>query len=450
MKKIELSIKDLFKRNNKLSLYLTYIFISISFPLTYGLLIPVILGLFTYQIYKVYINKLKTTDFLENCWFILIFSLVFFRSVHTIVLLIFLFFIFIKRNQLASNKTNISFKFENYILIFFTLIVIDNFFHGNFFKGLDTYLYLLLYPILFISLRKIHFLISLTKTIKVFISSVFVSLFYLTILNIFYADNIITTNINFSEFLDLSHVYYGMFLGLAGSLLVYLKVNGASYISKRIDIFLFLILLLFIIYIGARISLIAVILVTLLGIYNLVHLEWYKKVIILIIIAIGVFSLSFKFIPRVKQGYDSITDVYKFVINKKEDDLKNYSWENMNQRYLVLDYTIKELKNNLVLGIGIKNVKDVISNKIIEDGHLHFEPLNTHNQYLHFFLGMGIFGFVYFIFLLFIFLIKVPQGIYFLLFFLIVMLTESILVRVKGISLFFIFYLIFSYNRKVV
>lgn len=448
MKMVELLIKNLFKRN-KLNLYLTYFLVSISFSSTYDFLILPIIGLISCQIYSVYTNKLKTKDFVEDCWYILIFSLIFFRSVHSIILLIFLLFIFAKRKELYAKKTKFSFIFEKYISIFFVLILIDNFFHGNFFKGLDTYLYLLLYPLLFITLKKINFLISLNKTINVYLTSVFISIVYLVILNILYGENLITTNIYFAEFLDLSHVYYGMFLGLACCLLIYFQTIGTFYVSKTIDIILYLVLFLLIIYIGARISLIGVLLVTLFAIYNISKLIWYKKGAMIILAFIGLGLFSFKFIPRVKQGFDSIANVYMFVVNNKVDDIRNHSWENMNQRYLVLDYSIKELKNNFVFGIGIKNVKDVISNKIIADGHLHFEPLNTHNQYLHFFLGMGIVGFLYFIFLLFMFLKKGPHGIYFLLFFLIIMMTESILVRVKGISLFFIFYLIFSYNKKL-
>jgi O-antigen ligase len=442
MKKAE----KIFKRS-KYNLYLLCFLVSISFPSTYSFLIPLILGVISYQIYGVYTNKLNKIHLLEDYWYILIFSLVFFRSVHTIILLVILIFALTNKERPPTNQPNFSFRLERYILFFFVLVVIDNFFHGNFFRGLDTYLYLLMYPVLFISLKKINFSISLNKTINIYLTSVFISIIYLIILNILYGEDLTKTNNYFAEFLDLSHVYYGMFLGLACSLLVYLKTIESYYISSTTDIVLYLILFLLIIYIGARISLIAVLSVTFLAIYNISKLIWYKKATIMVLV-IGLIFFSFKFIPRFKQGLDSIATVYLSVVNNKVDDIRSNSWENMNQRYLVIDYSIKELKNNFVFGIGVQNVKDVISNKIIADGNLYFEPINTHNQYLHFFLGMGILGFIYFIFLLFTFLYKVPEGIYFLMFFLIIMMTESILVRVKGISLFFIFYLIYSYNYK--
>src|SRR5690606_36472441 len=118
------------------------------------------------------------------------------------------------------------------------------------------------------------------------------------------------------------------------------------------DIVLYLILFLLIIYIGARISLIAVLSVTFLAIYNISKLIWYKKATIMVLV-IGLIFFSFKFIPRFKQGLDSIATVYLSVVNNKVDDIRSNSWENMNQRYLVIDYSIKELKNNFVFGIGV-------------------------------------------------------------------------------------------------
>ncbi len=166
---------------------------------------------------------------------------------------------------------------------------------------------------------------------------------------------------------------------------------------------------------------------------------------------VSLLTLSYNTIPRAKEGVKYIDKVYTSFKTDNKQDLIDNSWRNMYQRFLVLDYTFKEIKEHYFLGIGNKNVKNTISTKIIKDGYIYFEPINTHNQYLHFLVGMGFLPFLFFIWMLFYFFKNysyTTYGLYFLIFFLLIMLTESILVRVKGISLFFIFYLIFSLQEK--
>ncbi|MBP0902855.1 O-antigen ligase family protein [Mariniflexile gromovii] len=434
--------------NLDLTSLLLYLFISFSFLDTYKLALPFIFGILFYQILLVYKKKIETMCFINQCWYLLVFSLVFFRSVHTIILLIIILFILLNKNKLEKRSLSLSLiKFEVYILAFFVLIILNNLCHQNYLKGIDTFLYLLLYPILFIILKKFLFQISLIKTIKVFITSVLISLFYLIIINILYADNLLEINTYFSDFLDLTHVYYGMFLGLSCSFFMYFKTKGFIYVSSRFDVLLYLIFVFFIIYIGARISFFAVVIITLLSLYKTNKLAWYKKITILSALFFGILFLSLKLSPRISHGFESMNNLYISINKNDKHDLINNSWANINERYLVWSYSIKELKSNIIYGIGVKNVKDVISNQILNDGYIYYQPKNSHNQYLHFLLGFGIFGFIYFLYIIYVFFKKVPQGTYFLVFFLIIMLTESVLVRVKGMSLFFIFILIFSYNK---
>jgi len=121
----------------------------------------------------------------------------------------------------------------------------------------------------------------------------------------------------------------------------------------------------------------------------------------------------------------------------------------MYQRFLVTKYTLQEIQKNIFFGIGMQNVKQRLFDKIRKDGHLYYQPINPHNQYLHIWLGMGIFSLLFFLYMLYSFIKDQPVGFYFTLFFLIIMLSESVLVREKGISLFFLFTLTFLIDKKI-
>ena len=430
---------------------LLYILVSLSFPGTYKVIMPIIIVLTGFQVYRL-INKRITTTYFSNTYFyLLVFSLLFFRSVHTLLLIInlcFHFYIFFNNKPKNKRKTVTP---EIYILVFFGLILINYLIHTPYLKGIETYLYLLLYPLLFICIKRQPIAVEISKMIKVYITSVVIAVLYLLIVNLIYDRLIFSTNTYFSDYFGIIHVYLGMFIGLAVCFLLAFITKQKIYIAKTIDYFLLAFFILILIYIGARIALLAVILIVIVTIYKKIQLKWYKKSTIMVAMMVGMFVLSYNSIPRVKRGLNSIERIYTSVKTDNQEDLKHNSWKNMYKRFLVTKYTLREIKENYLIGIGNKNVKEVISTKIINDGYVYFEPINTHNQYLHFLIGMGFPSFLFFMWLLFHYYknyVYDISSLYFLLFFLIIMLTESLLVRVKGISLFFMFYLIFSLRDK--
>jgi len=430
---------------------LLYILVSLSFPATYKAIIPAIIALTGFQVYRLINKRITTIYFLNTYFYLLVFSLLFFRSVHTLILIInlcFHFYLFLKNRPRDKGKTIIS---EVYVLIFFGLILVNYSIHTPYLKGIETYLYLLLYPLLFICIKRQPIFIQISKAINVYVASVVIATFYLLIVNIIFHKLTFSTNTFFSEYLGIIHVYFGMFIGLALCFMLALITKQKTYITKTADYFLIIFLLLFLIYIGARIALLGIILIVIVTIYRRVQLKWYKKSTVIAIVIIGMFVLSYHSVPRVKRGLDSIEKIYSSVKTNNKEDLVHNSWKNMYKRFLVTKYTLKEIKGNYLIGIGNKNIKEVISNKIISDGYIYFEPINTHNQYLHFLIGMGLPSFLFFIWLLFHYYKNysyTSYSLYFILFFLLIMLTESLLVRVKGISLFFLFFLIFSLQDK--
>jgi O-antigen ligase len=352
---------------------------------------------------------------------------------------------FLKNKQTIHFKNHLS---EIIVFVFFIIILINGLINKPILKGLDTYLYLLFYPLLFLFFRKNILKNIIEKSINIYTTTITLSIIYLVVINIINRKLLLSTNTYFSEPLGLIHVYYGIYVGLAATFILWLYVYKNNYLNKKINLLLFFLFLGILIYIGARIALIAVIILISITLYKKISLKRNKKLILIGVILTGSLLLSYITIPRARNDIKYGKKVYLSIKNNDKEDMIHNSWRNMYQRFLVIDYSVKELKDNFILGIGLFNVKKRISDKIINDGYIYFKPMNTHNQYLHFLLGLGIIAFLYFLFMLYHFSINYASLNYFLTFFIIVMMTESVLVRVKGLSLFFLFLLIFSQNSK--
>lgn len=427
---------------------LLFLLVSISFPSIYKFSLIAIVLISIIQFYRLLKNIIDEKYIITTYFFLLIFSLPYFRSIHSLLLILNIFFslwFFLKNKPTIHFKNHLS---EIFVIVFFVMILINGLINKPFLKGLDTYLYLLFYPLLFLLFRKDVIKKFIEKSIKIYITAVALSIIYLVLINLINDKLFLSTNTYFSESLGLIHVYYGIYVGLASTFILWLHVNGINYLNKKVDLLLFFLFIVILIYIGARIALIALIVLICITLYKKILLKRNKKIALIGVILTGFLLLSYLTIPRARDDIKYTHNVYLSIKNNDKDDIILNSWRNMYQRFLVIDYSVKELKDNFILGIGLPNVKKRISDKIINDGYIYFKPMNTHNQYLHFLLGLGVIGFLYFLFMLYHFSINYASLKYFLIFFIIVMITESVLVRAKGISLFFLFLLIFSQNSK--
>lgn len=427
---------------------LLYLIVSFSFPQTYIVSIILILLITMVQILKIVYNKASIKDVANTYFLLLVFSLPFHRSVHTLILvltIIFNLWFFFKERPRLNLK---DYKAEAYIFIFFTIILINSIIHKPILKDIDTYLYLLFYPFLFVLLRMNSINDIVQRAVKTYITAVLLLSVYLFFINLFNNKLSLSTNTFFSESSEMIHVYFGMYLGLALTFLIILFVKNENYLNRKSDILVFLFFFLLLINLGARTALFGVFIIIATAIFIKVNANLFIKITISAITILMLVVVGYKKTPRIKDDLISLQKMYSSIKTDNEEDLIFNSWSNVYKRYLVLDYSIKEIKNHYIFGIGLGNVTHKISDQILKDGYKYFQPMNTHNQYLHFLLGLGIFPFLYFIFILFRFKVYNPEWGYFLLFFMLIMLTESILVRVKGISLFFMFYLVFSSHKN--
>lgn len=424
------------------------VLISLSYPTTFKYTLP-FLSLF-FLIKWILFYKKNEENLIANNFYLLVFSLIFFRSIHSLLLVYLLGLLIIYSTRKKERKSIKLKKQFSLTILFFLLIAINLFIFNSKFRGLDTYFYIIFYPLLFLFLKRLQITFSFKKTIKYFIYSIIVVIIQLLFLNYVDGSLILNNHTFFSTYLDLTHVYFGLFIATAISLLLVLIESKTYCFSKILDCILIIIFLLVISYIGARMALLASIFVICLFIFKSIKISTFKKVIYLSFFIVSVSIISYKIIPRLKDDVYYTKNVYQSIVNNNKQDIILNSWRNMYQRFLVTKYTVIEIKDNFWFGIGLQNVNNVIGNKIHKDGFKYFEKINPHNQYLHFWLGLGFFGFIYFLILLFYFYKSQKHNPYFIVLFLLIMLTESILIRVKGISLFFFFsFLVSHFNFKL-
>ena len=439
------------KKNYLLDGYVFILFATVSFSTLQNsqITIPILVILSVIQFYRLIKNKVSIEYGLKTFFYLLIYSLIFFRSAHTFLLIIniLLYGYFFFKTKKFRRKGN--HQTEIIIVVFFGLIFLNHIVFSSKLRGLDTYLYILFYPILFYFIKSSNAKISKIKALKVFITSVLVASVILFFVNLYNHKISLTTNTFFAEYLGLTHVYFGIFLGVSCVFLLQIKNDNKTFISKYVDVITFFIILFMLIHIGARMSLLAVFLVLGLSLYKRVPLKWHYKGLLLLMVFIGALALSYKTVPRVRNDIRQIQKVYHSVNTNDKQDLLENSWRNMYQRFLVTKYTLKLIKTDLFFGKGLQNVKGKVSEQILKDGYKYFQPINPHNQYLHILLGMGLLSFLFFLWMLFQFYKEQPIASYFLIYFLIILLTESALVRVKGISVFFIFTLLFSMKNNL-
>ncbi len=430
------------------SIILLFILTTFSYPFNSNYIIPLFILVYGLQFYKLLSRKIDIKELLNYNFLLLIYSAVFFRSTHTLILAFNLVFLIAYTFKHTPKNLKIKCKLEVYTLFFFVLIAINLMIFKPVFKGIDTYLYILFYPILFllIKLNKLRF--SITSALKIYISSIIIVSLQLLILNLIENKLHLKIGTFFAEKLGLTHVYFGLCISVACSFILILFSKGKNYFNKKISVFVLLFFIVLLASISARAALFGVLIIVLYYIFNRINIHWVKKCLLLTTMFFISIALSYKFVTRVKNDIEYAKKLYYSVKNDNKEDIIMNSWRNIYMRYLVTKYTLDQIKENLVLGVGMQNIKEKLGKKIHKDGYKYFNFINPHNQYLHIFLGMGVFAFIYFLMMLLEIYKEQSKFPFFFILILILMLTESILDRAKGISLFFLFSLILYMNNN--
>ena len=384
------TIKFVFE--DKLSLLL-FIFVSFGYPSLSDTIIPILIGISFLQFYRALKNKISFSFLIKTYVGLLVYSLIFYRSVHTAILIftiLFCLYYFFK-NKAYTKKINGTTEIS--ILLFFGCIVLNNIiFQYNF--NVDTFLYLLFYPILFFFLKKINIPTSISKMMQLFVVSIFIASLQLFLINAINGTLLLKTHTTFSKYLGITHVYYGMSIGVACSFLLILFNWEKEKVNKKISLFLIAIFFGLLLYIGARISFVAVLLIT-----GFFVLKRFQRFSIKQKILVTLFFLSFFVIfynnSRVQGELNNIKKMYVAIKNNDKKHMNENYWKNVYIRYSINKSAINLLKDNMYIGVGLGNIKRKIKNKIRENGYKVSYTNALDNQYLYILTGMGVFVFCF-------------------------------------------------------
>jgi len=155
--------------------------------------------------------------------------------------------------------------------------------------------------------------------------------------------------------------------------------------------------------------------------------------------------LSVIFVPNLNQRLSEL-DFSKIEIPK------NNEINSTNLRFGIYHCSIELLKENYILGLGTAKLQQELNNcyKSINVNELHKINYNTHNEYINIWLGLGLFGLLVFLLILFFSFRKSlanDEHFIFLLLFCIFCITENLLARQHGIFLFAIINYYFVFNK---
>jgi len=227
----------------------------------------------------------------------------------------------------------------------------------------------------------------------------------------------------FTEIADTHPTYLGLFVVTS---ILFLIQDKSMLLSIKYPIFLFLILGLF--QLASRMAILLFILIFLFVVIN--RIKHYRHQIILLILGFITFTALFVILgsPYMKDRMFSIEAI--------TDDKRVQRWQ--------VSYQI--FKENPYLGVGYANVKQLRKEKYIENDFTlaATSELNAHNQFLEYLSTNGALGGLIFVvslgYLLLLSIIRRDHLFTFIFFaFILANITESMMVRIKGIEFFAIF-----------
>lgn len=252
-----------------------------------------------------------------------------------------------------------------------------------------------------------------------------------------------------TEALDISHVYFGLYLSFAIVLLVYLLMtDSVKRIYVSIIIFLLVALFLFIMFlIGGKMAIISLFLLAIItGIIIIVRTR--RR-----IVGWGILTSTIVIICLVFVGSDNVRSRFSNLFNKEHYYIGDNSWTNIGVRLTAFNCACEVFANSSLIGTGLGDVQHDLNNCYKENGFLTVIDTNAHNQYIQTSLGSGVIGLLCLLFVLgypSINAFREKNYLYLCFIFLFAMccLTESLLERQQGVMFYAFFNAILFYNFK--
>ncbi|MCF7559606.1 O-antigen ligase family protein [Sabulilitoribacter multivorans] len=314
---------------------------------------------------------------------------------------------------------------------------------------LETGLSILIIPIIFNGFLSQY---SFDKKLKIKFFKIFIiSSFCFSVLSLLFIVSDSTTSYHLNWYTDKFRsqiedvpligqhpIYASIFLSL--SVIFFLDlVNKKSILGKHNYLFVLftltnVFLLIILVSKGVIISLLLVCLV-----YTLKTMKNFRLTILIIFISI--FFLTFN-----RRFNEALTVETHTRINE------NFS---TSIRIGIYKCVFKLIKNEPIFGYGIGDSQHVLNLCYANESNILLKNrFNSHNQYLDIILKTGVFGFMFFIYFLYSNFKKAFKNqsevlSYILFFYVIILLTENILVRQSGVILFFFLVIFLNHSSKI-
>ncbi len=276
------------------------------------------------------------------------------------------------------------------LAVFYLLHVLGMIYTSNFPEGLfdlEVKFSLLLFPVLIFS-HKEFFEKNKNSILSVFlfgnITAALICFGYGFYRTLKYDINYFTYR-DFSLFHHTS--YASMYALFSIGIILFFLLNKKKILDKLIAIFLLVILCAFIFILGSRAGIIAAIIVP--GFITMYYLWINKKWFFLLTCLIIFIALPF----FILHNHPRFIPVVEF-INTPRDSIKMTSPENIMVRYNIALQSMELIKQNFFSGTGTGDVKDALM-ELYRQKNITFAldtKLNSHNQFLETFIGLGIPG----------------------------------------------------------
>jgi len=350
-----------------------------------------------------------------------------------ILLLLISLSIFIKTEVKKANIKLI--VINSGIIVFYSLSL---FYTKDLSRGLsliETSLSLLVFPVIFYLflnsdfLRKKELIILKNKLLISYIigSSVFsliaiVNFFFFRDPNAVFPMNIfIRASVLHIPFIGQHPIYFSIIIAIALIFSVYLLFES----KKKIYLLPIILFLTLIIMLAGKATILALFIIVL----SILFILGKKRILIPIIISILVIGFL---IPSIKTR---TSELFQKQTYSQLDTLNSSSI-----RYYLNKSSFELLQDNWLIGIGIGDVKTEVM-RVFQSKFNGKEDLNSHNQYFSIWLATGVFGFIFFLYMLvFNFRLALNSSdlvfLSLLILFTINFLTENLIERQTGVILF--------------
>lgn len=391
------------------------------------------------------------SKYLNKSIYLLFLFPLFKENISSLILIIFflLTLLFLKLNNIKFNIKKEIFFYSIPFLIILLTSIFDNYFDIDF-KIISKNMLFIYFPLVFLQIPDKYFIklesgflyyfkyaciIVCTYYIISFISTYSFNSFFLESYN-----ESIYRRYVYNEVLifKIHPTYFSLFLnfGILHSLIQLKKER------KYLNLFIIVFFLLNILLLSSKLILVlSLISISIIFIYNSEFLN--KKYLFGLVL---LFCVSFFIIPGIKSRFvEMYTDFSKKPIGMY--------YNSTNIRKSIIECSISILKENYIRGVGFNNIQNELNNCYKSNYESNFYDNHnylTHNYFMYIILGAGVFGFICFIFYLYILFKKIKQInnlFLYLIFFncLILFLFEDFLFRHYGLYVFNLF--IFSYFK---